>query len=275
MQYENKGRSRSGFRVLLVMGLVLCAGASQGQIVSKDECIGVFRADLPLTITRSGTYCLAESVGRLDLGSGAAITIAANNVVLDLNYNRLSNLRASSATQAVGILAVNQRNITIRNGTIRGFLFGIALRDAGRSSGHLVENVFAERNRQIGVLVQGAGNVIRNNRVLDTGGSTNLDPTIGGEGFEIGIVADGAEARLIDNDVATVTVGIAQQGGFASPNMPPSSNALFVNNRISDVFFGLIGGLDSAGEPTGKCRDNLFAGADNTFTQCIDAGNNN
>ncbi len=269
--------------MIFSVGLISLAPSAQGQPVFRDECTGIFKADLPLTITRQGTYCLAGNAGGLDLTSGAAITIAANNVVLDLNTHKLGNLGSGLATQAVGIQATDRKNITIKNGRILGFLFGISLRDTGASSGHLIENIEADRNRQIGIFIQGSGNIIRDNRVQDTGGSTNPDPGIGGIGLAVGILADGSGARVINNDVDTVTgtsieagtVGIAQQGGFAAPDMPAGSNAFFVNNRISGVHFGVIGSWPSEDE-AGKCRDNLFTGVTNyTFGGCIDAGNNN
>ena len=83
-------------------------------------CTAIFKADLPFTITSAGTYCLAESAS-LNLDSGAAITIDANSVVLDLNANKMGNLKNGVNTEAVGITSTERRkNITIQNGAVRG-----------------------------------------------------------------------------------------------------------------------------------------------------------
>ena len=78
----------------------------------------------PATISSPGVYCL-ESDPSLSISTGAAITINANNVTLDLNSHRLGALAAGTATQAIGIYALNHTNITIKNGIVRGFAVGI------------------------------------------------------------------------------------------------------------------------------------------------------
>jgi hypothetical protein len=57
---------------------------------------------LPYTISTQGVYCLT---GNLSTGmtSGSAITIATNNVVLDLNGFKIGGLAAGPDTNATGI----------------------------------------------------------------------------------------------------------------------------------------------------------------------------
>src|SRR5262249_8965473 len=129
---------------------------------------------LPYTISASGVYCLTGDLST-NLISGNAIEIDANNVILDLNGHKIGNLSAGPNTVAYGILADQRQNITIRNGTVRGFFHGIRLSDTfpyAVSQGHVVEDVRADQNTQMGILVSGRGGLIRRNQVVATGGST-------------------------------------------------------------------------------------------------------
>ncbi len=72
----------------------------------------IFQSDIPFTADRPGVYCLAESVS---FAIGTAITIAADNVLLDLNEKKIDG----SAGGDVGI-AINSglSNITVQNGVL-------------------------------------------------------------------------------------------------------------------------------------------------------------
>lgn len=69
---------------------------------------------LPMTITTSGSYYLT---GDFTVTSGDGITIAADNVTLDLNGYALIGAGASTGDGIV--VSAARRNIQIRNGTIR------------------------------------------------------------------------------------------------------------------------------------------------------------
>src|SRR2546429_8082646 len=73
-----------------------------------------------------------------------------------------------------GIYALDRQNITIKNGTVRGFYRGILLHDSGgdASQGHVVEDIRADQNTFIGIQVNGRSSLIRNNQVVATGGTT-------------------------------------------------------------------------------------------------------
>jgi hypothetical protein len=118
-----------------------------------------------------------------------------------MNGFKLGNLAAGVGTTATGIFADQKKNITIKNGIIRGFLRGIHLEDSSpftASSGHLIEDIRADGNTWVGILVEGTGNVVRNNQVVSTGGSTF-------DGRAWGILAAGPGVRVINNDVTDTT----------------------------------------------------------------------
>ena len=126
-------------------------------------------APLPAVITDEGVYCLTGNLGT-SMRQGIAVWIKADNVVLDLNGFILEGFTDRATTTATGVFAGGQQNITIRNGTIRGFNYGISM----VVSNGTVEGIRADRNTFVGIGVTGAGTVIRNNQVVATGGTTVL-----------------------------------------------------------------------------------------------------
>jgi hypothetical protein len=207
-------------------------------------------------------------------------------VVLDLNGHKLGNLGAGPETTARGIYALNRTNITIKNGTVRGFKFGIFLDDSGNSEGHIVENIRADLNTFTGIEVAGTGNIIRNNLVLGTGGTTAFGPNSN----VYGIVADGTENQLLNNAVVnTAAVGTAVAfaifvesgsavvdhnrlsnaalpgGGLASHGIfvaGEGTDVLVVDNRIATMTNGITYDTGS----TGKYARNLTSGVPTPYT---------
>src|SRR5256886_4235406 len=179
--------------VLLLLALAIFPGPARAE---TTLCTAI--TTVPFIIAAPGIYCLDQDFST-NLASGAAITIATNNVVLDLNGHRLGNLAAGPGTQATGILAVQRKNLTIRNGTVRGFEIGIDLADTSpftTSQGHVIEDLRVDQNTDHGMRVSGRGNVIRNNQVVATGGST-ASPNVSA----FVILVFGPESRVLHNDV--------------------------------------------------------------------------
>jgi len=88
---------------------LLLSTIDQLEFVGACETL-IFQSDIPFTIDSPGVYCLAESV---NFFTGTAITIAADNVLLDLQDKKIDG----SAGGDIGI-AINSglQNITIQNG---------------------------------------------------------------------------------------------------------------------------------------------------------------
>jgi parallel beta-helix repeat protein len=164
--------------------------------------------------------------------SGNAITINVNNVVIDLNGRKLGGGAAGAGTEARGIYAYQRKNITIKNGTIRGFFRGIYLDDAlpyTTSQGHIIEDIRADMNTVYGIRVYGRGNIIRNNQVVDTGGSSLND-------FAYGIAASGPGNRVLNNDVYETKETDAGQG--IGIHITYGDGNVVMNNRIGNQDFG-------------------------------------
>jgi parallel beta-helix repeat protein len=158
------------FRILpLLLAAVLLVGptGAASAAESYDNCTG-FIDSLPATISTQGTWCLSKHLST-SMSSGEAITIATNNVTLDCNHFRIGGLAAGTGTLTYGVRADFRMNTTVRNCSIRGFLSGVYFTSGG---GHLVENNSFDSNTRYGIWVAGAGSMIRDNIVIDTGGST-------------------------------------------------------------------------------------------------------
>jgi hypothetical protein len=216
---------------------------------------------LPAVISAPGIYCFTGNLAT-SMTSGVAIAITSNNVVLDLNGFKLGGNGGGLATTAIGILAADQRNVTVKNGTVSGFVTGISLFDSAASYGHVVEDIRADHNTLTGISVSGRGILIRNNMVIATGGATCCGPGRAA----VGISASGIGPRVLDNDVIDTT----SPGDVGSRGIDFSSavGGLAVNNRITNADTSIF--YDTA---TGKYRDNLTVGRGGYFGG-TDAGNN-
>jgi nitrous oxidase accessory protein NosD len=186
---------------------------------------------LPTIITVQGIYCLTGNLAT-SMTSGNAIEIQTNNVVIDLNGWKLGGLAAGAGTLTTGILANQRKNIAIRNGTIRGFYYGIFLNDATpytTSQGHLIEDIRADQNTYVGIRVDGRGNIVRRNQVVDTGGSAVNT-------YAYGIRLQGPGVRVLNNDVSSTA---ATSSGFARGlYLRETDGAVVEGNRIDDVSSG-------------------------------------
>jgi hypothetical protein len=228
----------------------------------------------PANLSAPGVYCLSFKYIDFPLTSGALITISADNVVLDLNGATLDGTPKASAF-SWGVRAYGHSNITVRNGTIRGFNYGISLTAplgyvtrVRPSHSFLVENVRFIENRTAGIEVIGYDSVIRGNYVTHTGGSA--DPGL--SGYAWGIIAAGDGLRIVDNDVTHTHVNTAHSGGQTTAIfLSGGGNAAVVNNRITEANFGIYSG----GLNWGKYRDNITVNVVTPYTGGTDIGNNN
>ena len=243
---------------LVLLVLVLTGNPARSETLN---CTPV--TTVPVVITAPGVYCLTDDLGTTTV-SGSAIEIQTNNVVLDLNGFKLGGLAAGSSTGADGIFADGRRNITIKNGTVRGFYRGIRL----LGNANVVEDIRAEQNWSIGIIVTGSlsGNIIRNNLVVSTGGSTLAgQPDVSADG--IFVAGDGV--RVLNNDVINT---FKQGSGVATGiHFGPGDNGLAVNNRITGADKGLFFDVPVS---IGKYRDNLTFDVATPFTGGTSVGTN-
>jgi len=189
---------------------------------SYDSCTG-FITSLPKTISQAGVWCMNADLATAD-PNARAITVTANNVVIDCNDHKLDGMGAGAATAALGINATNRANVTVRHCNVLGFQQGIRL--AGIGGGHVVENNRVDSSTYAGIVVHGDGSVARRNQVINIGGSTGM-PT------PFGVVAQGV-VDLIDNSVTGVTATGASTSAYGI-YATGGNGASITGNRVRDV----------------------------------------
>lgn len=233
---------------IAVAGLacILTANAARAEV---HDCIEI--ASVPAVISVQGVHCLKQDL-QTAITSSAAITVATNNVTIEMNGFKLGGLGGGDSSSADGIYAANRLNITIRNGTIRGFLNGIYLAGSGdflANSGHLIERMRIERPRAGGVVVGGTRSTIRDNFILDVGS------TLTGVTFGIATVG-GAGHAIIGNSIAGVAASAASTGIYTSTTTAP----LIRGNQVRDVTGGTSRGIQVHSTTSrAVVQDNLVA----------------
>ncbi|HEY0661004.1 MAG TPA: hypothetical protein VGD21_06775 [Lysobacter sp.] len=230
---------------LLVLLLLATTGHGVRAAESYANCTG-FVDSVPAVITAAGTWCLRHDLASTAT-SGNAISIQADNVVLDCNGFKLGGLGAGASTNATGIQGGgsigsggSQYNVTVRNCTVRGFGTGISIiPGSGNGSGYLVEDNLLDQNRSAGILIGGGRNRVQRNRVINTGGRPGGDSAFGIR----------ASADLIDNIVDGIA-GDADQVNFSAYGIDMGGEGYQargnqvsgLHNKGSGAAFGLLAG---------------------------------
>ena len=246
--------------IVAVLALIALAGRA-----SADETTfcNQFITTLPYTISVQGHYCFDRNLATA-ITTGNAITINSDFVVIDLNNFKLGGGSAGLSTGAVGIFANNHRNITIRNGNIRGFNIGIQLGGSG-SGGHLVENNVLDGNTHIGAAVNGDTVVIRNNIVANTGGGTTYAYGLESYTYQLGSLRDNVISNTFGTGTANTTTAGIWSNGYG---------------QVADHNVIRMGVPATTGYTTGIfardaiCRDNTVLNATTAYRNCTFVGAN-
>lgn len=226
--------------VLVVLALCGIAEGGAPKVIMK----------VPFTITKPGQYQLGRSFEYT--GTGYAITIAADDVTLDLRGNVLTSPGTTSqVSETAGIFALDRKNVTIRNGMVRGFFRGIYLEATDTANGgHLVEDVRADRSTFLGIQVKGNGSILRRNRVTTVDGATSYTyirygMDVRGDGV---VVTENQifDLRTAENSITNLAYGINIVGS-SSPqvtrNMIAKSTGVYARGiRLSSCAYAVVAG---------------------------------
>jgi len=260
--------------VLTVPLSILSSSVLAGGPLSYGEpsCRGV--TAFPANLNAPGVYCLSYKYIDFPMTTGTLITISADNVVFDLNGATLDGTtpnRTTSGSPSYGIRSFNHSNITVRNGTVKGFTYGISLTaplgyvGAVRKSHHfLIENMQVVNSNTSGIELLGYDSVIRGNIVAHTGGSQVFS------GDVFGIRVGGGGVHVIDNDVSYTVPHLNHPGATYGIGVAGGRDLLFVKNRIGEAPVGIGGSVN-----WGKYRDNITLNVATPYTGGTDIGNNN
>jgi hypothetical protein len=194
------------------LALLVSAAAARAE---TNNCIEIMSS--PFIISAPGIYCLNNSLT-------GNITVNADDVVLDLNGHVLES---GTPGAGAGVLAGDRTNITVRNGTVRGYHTAIQLVGA-KSRGHLIERLRIADNSGTGIFVQAEGAVVRHNMLLNNGYAS-------GPGARYALLATGAGVHVADNQV--IESGLSATGEVVGIRIGGSGVAV-ERNVISNEVIG-------------------------------------
>ncbi len=243
-------RSVAALAGLAAIAVLLPLSAARAEV---QDCIPI--TALPAVIVQQGVHCLKQDLAT-SMTTGNAITINANNVILEMNGFKLGGLGAGAATQARGIYALNRQNITIRNGSVRSFWTNITLdnQSPGGSSGHIVEDMRVEAARYVGIWVIGSRVIVRNNFVFDTGNSSI-------NAFAYGIAVQDGGGHVVTGNVVTDVTETGETWGIYSN----SARAIVQSNKVTNTSNGVYG-IYNIG--IAACLDNVVSGFSTPLSGC-------
>jgi hypothetical protein len=254
-------------------------------VAAAQSCTPI--SSIPANLTIPGRYCLTQSFNS-SLASGAALSVNAANVQIDLQGFTLDNSAAGSTSTAAGVFHNSQlAGFELTNGTIRGFNMALnAAVFASNPNAITLQDLRIESSRAIGAVVVGDHSIVRRvtvNRVVPQGAQTGA----------AGIVGNGNRIRFIDNDISDVAESTAGIGSGIS--CASCTGAVYEQNRITGgaglgTFRGIFAGpnsivrrnaVNNADEGirmsgTGsKYQDNMTTQVTTAFIGGTDAGGNN
>jgi Ca2+-binding RTX toxin-like protein len=239
---------------------------------------------VPAIITAPGVYTLTADLV-YNSATGAAISIRANNVTIDLAGHKIVNAAASPGQTAVGISAINRSDVTVVNGTVSGFFYGVSLTDqttgSARYGGHEISNLTVTDCTFRGIRVEGADNTVKGCTINDVSGTT-----VYANAFAAGIESLGPRATIVGNRVSEVYPGGTGEGlGISisnngvgtvvrdnvvtnAHNGSESSFGLWVGGgsvvtATGNTFTGWMQGMGWSSPTSGSFAGNTFAGNDN------------
>ena len=237
--------------VLVLAGLTALAGTARAD---ETTLCNTFITTVPFNITTQGHYCFNRNLST-GMTSGNAITINSDYVVLDLNNFKLGGGSAGLGTNTVGVFSRNHRNLTVRNGNIRGFRFGVQL--VGTFAGNIViENNVLDGNTERGAQTDGDSSIVRNNLVTNTGGST------ASTSWAYGVYADYSNTSSGSSGTSVVRDNVVT-------NTFSANGAEDLGGSVADhniVALGETGGAFNTGVWGEVCRDNTVLTSNVTGT---------
>jgi hypothetical protein len=236
-----------------LMSLVLGLACSHAVAQTTPRCASIDH--VPFVIERSGCYRVARDLVS-GMPSGDAILVRADNVLLDLDGHGIEN-RAGIDTRARGIAGTNLKNVTIRDGWVQGFRYGVSISDSrGRSEGHRIQDLRVLGSRACGIYLSGVRSVVTRCQVDRTGGRGPI---------AVGIAQAGGGDRLTHNRV-TRTHADDRDGYAAGMELAAGFKRIVAANRVRAV----RGGRASHGIRCGLefAAENDVAAASVPFSSC-------
>jgi nitrous oxidase accessory protein NosD len=200
----------------------LCSPALAAAILWVDFSFGqTVINSVPYHISAPGIYVVGSNLS-YSSSAGGAIVIANHNVILDLGGHYLFNPTASNSS--IGVYVQNAENVTIQNGTIVGFNYGVYFNYLGGTklnSGNIVRNLKLTDNLDGIFLVGATLSKVTDNQIINSNGVGGTGVYIAGgsnvasgniiNGFSAGIATFG-NSYLFENTISNCNTGLFMQG---------------------------------------------------------------
>jgi hypothetical protein len=187
---------------------------------------------VPYRISSSGSYDFAGDL-RFEQLRGPAISVEANDVEIDLNGFTLSGT-VNTNTLAIGIQGNHCSQVTIKNGRISGFYFGIDLRAPADNSthGNVISDLILSHSQYFGMRIVGRDSKVQRCTVIDTGGSTRPAHTIPHAVRLVGARNVMRDCRVIDMRLKRFDDG---KGEVVGVHFDAAKDAVFEDNFLVEL----------------------------------------
>jgi hypothetical protein len=205
--------------------------SSSSSQVSQES----FSPNCLIVYDQPGTYTLAEDITSDTCG----IEVKASNVTIDLNGHKIQGPNDLHAVN-YGIVGVERSNVKIKNGSIDGFAFGVALTSENGIGNTVKDNEVSHmqisHSSLRGIQIHGYNGKADSNKVTDSGGSL-YSP----DAFGFGIEMFGPDCLVSNNEVVdtygsftpglVIGEAVAISFSFYNTNCVADHNEIY-NNRI-------------------------------------------
>jgi hypothetical protein len=223
-------------------------------------------SSLPATISSSGSYVIAAN-HNLNMAQGAAITVNANDVTIDLQGFTISNIAAGVGTAAVGVYSLHRNRVTVRSGTLSGFHTGVMLHGERVAGGCVAEDLSLTDCTAAGIMISGSSSLIRRNVINSSLRSSAFCAASSNTGI-LGIgVSLAAHSRITDNVITFTNTG-ATDFAVAVYAGTDSDEILLLDNDITGADWGIV--IDEGLGATGELRDTTITSVANKSAGGID-----
>ncbi len=181
-------------------------------------------ATIPYTISTSGSYYLTQNLEHT--GSDIGIYIDANFVTLDLNGFTISG---DQTTSSDGVYVNYKSCVTVKNGIIFNFDYGIYFFGTSSSVGYLAENVQVINCAGAGIWLNGSGNEIRKCNISLCQGNGITDNGYGSM-FRGNTIIDNDGNGIISANYASFIDNLITYNDLAG--IEPTGNSFFDGNLV-------------------------------------------
>ncbi len=197
--------------------------------------------------------------------SGTGFFIEADNITLNLNGHTITG-SYSGPLPYYGVLVSGHSGVTIKNGTIQGFVYGVALVN---SNGNVIKNIVSNDNYHDGCLFNNSNNNAVNDCTCVNNGSVGIIMCNGSDGNIVnGCTANnnGTGVSIIDGE----TPGIGSNSNTIKNTVcnKNSLGGIFIQNSDDNII------MDNTTIKNGASGISVVAGSDSNEIRGNHSSNN-